>query len=113
MCGSTLCPNEEYSGKISGVREHVGLGKGFEAINDLLKVHGPDREIKVEENGAEEVRDFMKTKVGCCAVFCFALIEEYTGDSTSRPSETSNFDLPKPLVRHNAEKSWTGQRWTC
>jgi len=56
MCEpSTLFTNEEYLDKLSGVREHVGLTKGFEAIDDLLKVHGPEQEAKFKTYKQKEL----------------------------------------------------------
>jgi len=70
MCEpSTLFTNEEYLDKLSGVREHVGLGKGFEAIDDLLKVHGPEQEAKLKIYGQKELsrlRDLKEIEIGCC-----------------------------------------------
>lgn len=71
MCESlTLCRNEEYRDKLNGVREHVGLGKGFEAIDDdLLKVHGPEKEAKLKTYGQKELsrlRDLTEIQIGCC-----------------------------------------------
>lgn len=74
MCEpSTLFTNEEYLDKLSGVREHVGLGKGFEAIDDLLKVHGPEQEAKFktyEQKELSRLRDL--TEVNRMLRLCLA-----------------------------------------